>query len=114
MKEFNDLLKQTIQNDELPFDADPAIEIRLQNRFILNAKKNRLFSNSFAGFFQLLFSPNYIGYKAAFIAVVIACSVWFNNSETITSVSQTTDTLALHNRSVFDTTSTQAIDSMYR
>ncbi len=114
MKEFDNLLKQAIQNDKLPFDANPAIEIRLQNRFALNAKKHRLFSNSFAGIFQLLFSPNYIGYKAAFVAVVISCGIWFHHSENLTSVTQTTDTVAIYNHSVFDTTSTQAVDSICR
>lgn len=75
MDNFEKHISSRLQNDKLPFHAEPAIQSRLMYQMQLKYSKSRLQQNQILPFVGLLFSPKFLLWKLGVVAALILISV---------------------------------------
>jgi len=111
MDNFEKYISSRLQNDKLPFHADPAIRNRLMYQMQLKFSRSTLHKNQILPFVGLLFSPKLLVWKLGIVAVLVLISVSSNyyNNQNINAVLATDSTRMI---SSVDSTSIQLKDTL--
>ncbi|OFX52835.1 MAG: hypothetical protein A2066_15325 [Bacteroidetes bacterium GWB2_41_8] len=111
-KNQDQLFAQLLCNDRIG-EPDNAIEDRLMYSFLLKNSSSKVKQNSFASFFNWLFSAQSLGLKTGLVSLVLFFSVINNQLNIDAGTITTTDTLFSKRVFVADSTSfIQTLDSI--
>jgi len=107
MSKTNKKLYDLIGNDELGFEADPAIQQRLNYHMQLMASKAQVKQNSLFPLFGGIFTAKLLGLKISMLAVAVFMIIGYNQVNRPTAIFSTADTVYVQKN--IDTLSYQSL-----
>lgn len=79
MDNFEKHISSQLNNDKLPFSADPAIHSRLMYHMQLKSSKSTVHKNQILPFLGMLFTPKFIVWKLGIVTFLLASSISYNH-----------------------------------
>lgn len=77
MNNIDNKLKQLLSKDELPFEADMAIQQQLNYHMQLKASSSKVKQNSFVPFLAGIFSAKLIGWKVSILSIAFFAMIGY-------------------------------------
>lgn len=91
MDNFEKHISSQLQNDKLPFSADPAIQDRLMYHMQLKSSKSAMHKNQILPFLDVLFAPKLLVWKLGIVAVLLISSISYNYYQPDAGIIQVAD-----------------------